>query len=499
MPAPSRVGTPTINTSSANRTSVSFSHTTTGDTDLLLVTFILEGGETISGTPQFNSSDLTLIRDTGSTSNLADVRVYVYGMVSPGAVTANITATFTSNVNPSVVICRNWADTETASVVAATNFISEDVNFDPSTTSVLTSGGSSGNTLYAVGGFQGANGAPVGWSSAAFSEITEGTTGPSTTSDFAYADAEYTTLPAGTTITWSSDDENTAVLIELVALSPPSGTGAQTVPTPTQSATGGQEFTASAAQTVPTPSQSATGGHEALGTGAQTVPTPTQDSTGTETFAGSAAQTVATPTQAATGVEEIPSSAAQTAPTPSQTGTGAHEALGTGVQTTPTPTQLGTGTQTVVVTGSGAQTAPTPLQSATGGHEALGTGAQTAPTPTQSATGAQEFIATGAQAVPTPSQVGTGEQAEGPVGTGAQVAPTPSQVGTGAEVMAGIAAQLLPELTQVANAIMLPSGIGAQTVPTPTQGASGSAIAAGGRPPPFLRRVSAASGIAIAI
>lgn len=218
MVAPSRVGTPTIDTSSSNRSSVSFSHTTTSATDLLTVAFMIEGAESISVTPQFNGNDLDLIHDTGSTADNNDVRIYVYGMVSPGAVTGNITATFTTVVNPSAIICRNWTDTEVSSVAAATNFISSDINTSSTGTSVLASGGSSGNTLYAVGCFQGEDGQGLTWSSAVFTGLADNITGGSTTADFAFADGEYTTLPAGTTLEWNASDQNTAVLIELVAL-----------------------------------------------------------------------------------------------------------------------------------------------------------------------------------------------------------------------------------------------------------------------------------------
>lgn len=217
MVAPSRVGTPTIDTGSAFRQNISFSHTTTSDTDLLLVTFILEGAKGINPTPQFDGADLTLIRDTGDTGSNNDVRVLIYGMVSPGAVTANVTATYANNNNPDAIIVRNWTDTEISSVAAAANSISEDVNTSNSEFSVLSSGGVSGNTLYAVGGFQGEDGSEASWISEAFSVLANGTTGGSANADFAYTDGEYTTLPAGTTIDWNASDQNTGVLIELVA------------------------------------------------------------------------------------------------------------------------------------------------------------------------------------------------------------------------------------------------------------------------------------------
>jgi hypothetical protein len=111
MPAPTRVGTETIDNSSANRDPASFTHTTTATTDLLLVCVLIEGAEAVTGTPTFDSNNLTLIRDTGDTSDNADVRIYIYGLISPGAVTnGTVAVDFVSNVNPSAICCINYTD-----------------------------------------------------------------------------------------------------------------------------------------------------------------------------------------------------------------------------------------------------------------------------------------------------------------------------------------------------------------------------------------------------
>lgn len=220
MAAPSRVGTETTfiaGGSGSGASSISFSHTTTAATNILIVAFAVEGNNSISSV-QFNSTNMTLIRDTGSTADSRDIRIYIYGMVSPGNTTANVTATHSDANDPVIARCTNWTDAETSSVANATNFISEEQDTAPSTTAVLSSGGSSGNTLYAFGSQQSGTRTAT-WSSAAFTEIAEFETGTSTTVDISGVDGEYTSPPAGTTITWSTSEENTGVLIEIIAAS----------------------------------------------------------------------------------------------------------------------------------------------------------------------------------------------------------------------------------------------------------------------------------------
>jgi len=120
---PVEVGTRTINNSSSNTTQHLFSHTTTIDTDILIVWIHIEGNEAISGTPQFNSTNMTLIGDTGSTGSNADTRTLCYGIVGQSNVTANVDVNFTSNSNPSAVIAVNYSGVDPVSVAAATNHL----------------------------------------------------------------------------------------------------------------------------------------------------------------------------------------------------------------------------------------------------------------------------------------------------------------------------------------------------------------------------------------
>ena len=217
MVAPTRVGTETIQNGSTSRSAESFSHTTTADTDILLVCVFIEGNEAVSGTPTFDGNDLTLIRDTGSTGAAADVRAYVYGQLAPGAVTGTLAVSFTSTVNPDAVVCINYKDTDSASIAAATNFINEDINTTASSTGVHSSGGSSGNTLLVAGAGQG-NDMQHASVDNSFAEVWDEQTGISSSQDFGHIGAELTTgLPSAVTITYGATDQNTSVLIELVA------------------------------------------------------------------------------------------------------------------------------------------------------------------------------------------------------------------------------------------------------------------------------------------
>lgn len=217
MPAPSRVGTETIDNSSSNRDPATATHTTTSDTDLLLVCVITLGNENVTGTPTFDSDNLTLIHDVGQ-NNSSDVRIQIWGIVSPGAKTATVSVDFISGVDPSVLAMINYKDVDTASVAAATNFINDDVNDVPTSTGVHASGGSLGNTLFVVGGGIGADMQPASVDNS-FVEIWDEQTGTSTSTDLGHIGAELLTgLGSGVTITYAVSDENTSVLIELVAL-----------------------------------------------------------------------------------------------------------------------------------------------------------------------------------------------------------------------------------------------------------------------------------------
>jgi len=216
MPAPSRTGSETFNDSSSAVTSHSYSHTTTSDTSLLLLVIHIEGNESISGTPTFDSANFTLITSQSATGSNGDTRSFIYGMVSPGAKTATISISFASNVNPSTSICINYKDTETSTVAAATNPIDDVQNTSTASTAVFSSGGASGNALFVATVGQGADMQPLSFDNS-FAEIWDRQTGTSNAADFGHGGAELLTgLPSGVTCTFGATDENGGILIELL-------------------------------------------------------------------------------------------------------------------------------------------------------------------------------------------------------------------------------------------------------------------------------------------
>jgi len=193
-------------------------HTTDGFTDILLCFEAMEGNENPQATEfcTFDGDDLTLIHDTGSTGSNTDVRILVYGMVSPGPKTANAQILTQFNAFPLVAIWVNLNGTDITSVAAASNFISESVNTVAASTNVLSSGGAAGNGLMAFGVAKGNDMNPSSIDSGMV-EIVEDVT-DATTSDFAFnLSRNFTSAPIGPTITWNTLDECTAVLVELVA------------------------------------------------------------------------------------------------------------------------------------------------------------------------------------------------------------------------------------------------------------------------------------------
>ena len=206
---PSRVGTSTPYTGAAGNP-ITFSHTTSSDTELLLVSFHTSAAEIISSVT-FDGIAMTSIHTTTASGSGQDGQTAVYGLILASAQknkTANVVLTFTNSAAVTV-IAHNWNGVDTDSLAAATNFISDDVNDSPTTTSVLSSGGSSGNILYANGGHR-QSAATASWGT--FTEIAEYAGGL-----YKFVDADHTSLPAGDTITWSTSDENVGVLIEIVA------------------------------------------------------------------------------------------------------------------------------------------------------------------------------------------------------------------------------------------------------------------------------------------
>ena len=217
------------NTWSTGQTSRNVSHTVATDTDLLLVFIALEGTESISGTPTWNTSeDLILIEATDGGIDNMDVNVWSYGVLTPTATTANISFSFTSS-NPGCIVAADYKGVATTSMAAATNLIDEDQNLGNASSTVMVSGGGANNALVGFGVAHHSNMNPASQSDG-FTEIFDGTTGGGGAGqDFSYALYELLSgLPSGLTINWTNSNENAGQLIELVASgAPPAELSAQ--------------------------------------------------------------------------------------------------------------------------------------------------------------------------------------------------------------------------------------------------------------------------------
>jgi hypothetical protein len=212
-----RTGTFTVDHSTAVTLTHNYTHTTTADTDLLLVFVHVEGIEAVSGTPTYNAASMTLIQDQGAAVDNNDTREYVYGIVSPGAVVdGTVDVDFASNVNPSTSWAINYHGTDTASVAAATNQAGSDQNTTASSTVVMSSAGTSGNALVISVFGQGNDMIPISFDNS-FVELWDAETGGgSATADFGGAAAEKLSAPSAVTATFSATDENSGLMVELV-------------------------------------------------------------------------------------------------------------------------------------------------------------------------------------------------------------------------------------------------------------------------------------------
>ncbi len=215
----SRVGSETLHQVQLGEESSVFAHTTTSDTDLLILGFVAFANEDIhvSSPVDFDGVDMTEIHATTSSNSSNDCRAWVYGLVSPGAKTANITVEWLLDVNAVCLYCINYKGCVNTSVAAATSFLTEDVNNDPSATSVHASGGSAGNSLLYVGCGKGFDMHPVSPDNS-FSILVDDESGGGDSNDTSIAVCEKLNSGASAlTVTWSVSDENASAFIELVA------------------------------------------------------------------------------------------------------------------------------------------------------------------------------------------------------------------------------------------------------------------------------------------
>lgn len=202
------------------KTSSSWSHTTSADVTLMLLEISCLASEGVSTVPQFDGVSMTLVAESTSSGNSGDVRNYVYGMVSPGAKTANVTWDWDTGQGAERVVIHNYSGTETSSVANAAIKRSEDVNDAPTNTGVHASVGTDGNALLLVGTGYGGDMQPASSISGSFNVVNEGSSAATSTNEVSMTVADKLTgLPSAVTITYPLTDDNASQLIEIIAAS----------------------------------------------------------------------------------------------------------------------------------------------------------------------------------------------------------------------------------------------------------------------------------------
>ncbi len=200
----------------------SVSHTVAAGTTLLLVaTGFWSSAESPPTTVQWSlggGETLTYIGEATSTVD-NDAEVYLYGLVNPtpGAGTVTVTA---DNNNPcGATIAADYIGTDETDVATAAPLIDTTINTSPTSTCVLSSGGSAGNGRFVAATGRGADTDPVS-NDQSWNELQEGDTGGgSNSSDYSYyaADELNDSGASAVTITFSSADENAGIYAEIVA------------------------------------------------------------------------------------------------------------------------------------------------------------------------------------------------------------------------------------------------------------------------------------------
>jgi len=222
MTLPSRVGSESsaVHTVTGGQQNVDATHTTTADTDLLLVIGFWNNQLEDMNDALFDSVSMTSIGSTTAAGDSTDTAVHVWGVVSPGAKTATARGDWGASPNNpcAALYCINIKDTDTASVAAATNVGNEQVNNTAGTTTTISSGGSAGNLNICFASGLGDDMTPASnaesWTEVEDTLDTGG--GQGNNGDLSVYIAEKEGA-AGITITWAATDENAGIVIELVA------------------------------------------------------------------------------------------------------------------------------------------------------------------------------------------------------------------------------------------------------------------------------------------
>lgn len=233
------------------------------------------------------------------------------------------------------------------------------------------------------------------------------------------------------------------------------------------------------ASTLPSLTQAATGTAPEAATGVSGLTGLTQAATGTAPEAATGASTLPALTQAATGgMSQINATGASSLPSLAQAASGTAPEAAAGASALTGLSQAATGTTRIAATGTSALTGL--LQTATGTAPAAAVGASGLTGLTQAASATSPEAATGASVLPTLTQAATGTVAEAGAanGTGASVLPSLSQAAAATAPAAAAGASFL-SLTQAAEADVLAAAAGASALTGLVQVAETDLIARG--------------------
>jgi hypothetical protein len=162
----------------------------------------------VTNTPSWNTTEnFTLKQNIDNGANAYDCAMAIYGLINPTATTADISYT-KSNSSEFAHHLFLLSGTDTTDVATAIQDVTFVNNVGNTSTSVIASGGTSGNYPILVGTFGAGGGDPTS-NNQSMTEIHESSVGFQS----AYAAHGVMTLPSAVTITWNATNENIGAVL----------------------------------------------------------------------------------------------------------------------------------------------------------------------------------------------------------------------------------------------------------------------------------------------
>ena len=155
------------------------SHIVDTSTTLLVADVFTAGNESAQNDTDFtvtwdvptaNESFTRVNLPTRASKTASDPHIQTWALLNPTVKTANVNFNLSAGTYANCVVhITNYLGTDTSVLGDAISFVADDVNLTDSTTCDITSGGTTGNLLYAVAGYKGTDTDPIdlsaGWTS----------------------------------------------------------------------------------------------------------------------------------------------------------------------------------------------------------------------------------------------------------------------------------------------------------------------------------------------